>query len=97
MREYSRGLVLENSEDFPEAVMRELILRCADKESSALKEEGVQGSWEEEKGAWGSRGGEKDKRFSSTLLCLSQYNNVSCSKTCFSLTRTYWLLWERIW
>ena len=44
MREYSRGLVLENSEDFPEAVMRELILRCADKESSALKEEGVQGS-----------------------------------------------------
>ena len=44
MREYSRGLVLENSEDFPEDVMRELILRYAGKESSALKEEGVQGS-----------------------------------------------------
>ena len=49
MREYSRGLVLENSEDFPEDVMRELILRCAGKESSALKEEGVQGSQRLEK------------------------------------------------
>ena len=63
MREYSRGLVLEYNEDFPEEVMRELILRYVDKESRALKEERVQGSWEEEKGAWGSQGGEKDKCF----------------------------------
>ena len=39
MREYSRGLVLEYNEDFPEEVMRELILRYVDKESRALKEE----------------------------------------------------------
>ena len=44
MREYSRGLVLEYNEDFPEEVMRELILRYVDKESRALKEERVQGS-----------------------------------------------------
>ena len=92
MREYSRGLVLENSENFPEELMRELIPSYVDKESRALKEEGVQGPWEEEKGGWGFGGGEKHKPFSPSLLCLSQYNNVSGSRTCFSLTRTFWLI-----
>ena len=50
MREYSRGLVLEYNEDFPEEVMRELILRYVDKESRALKEERVQGSRGGERG-----------------------------------------------
>ena len=36
--------------------------------------------------------------FFPTLLCLSQYNNESCLRKCFSLTRTFWqiLLFEDI-
>ena len=49
---------------------------------------GLEKAW---KGVWGSQG-EKDKQFFPTLLCLSQYNNVSCSRTCFSLTRIFWLI-----
>ena len=28
----------------------------------------------------------------ATSLCLSQYNSVSCLRTCFSLTGTFWLI-----
>ena len=35
---------------------------------------------------------EKRTKFISTLLCLSQHNNVSCWRTCFSLTRIFWLI-----
>ena len=48
------------------------------------KESGALGK---EKGVWNSQG-EKDKHFLSTCVCLSQYNNVCCSRTCFSSTRT---------
>jgi hypothetical protein len=44
---------------------------------------------EKDKGVQGSQEGEKDKHFFSTLLGLSQYNNVSCSRIYFSLTRTF--------
>ena len=40
------------------------------------------------KGVWGSQG-EKDKLFFPTSLCGSQYNNVACSRTCFSFLRTF--------
>ena len=69
--------------------MKDLILRNVDKESGVLKEEGVQSPW-------GRRGQGLSRRRKgqtfSTLLCLSQYNNVSCLRTCFSLTRTFWLI-----
>ena len=31
----------------------------------------------------------KGQTFFSTLLCLGQYNSVSCSRTCFSLKRIF--------
>ena len=34
----------------------------------------------------------KGQMFLSTLLCLSQNNNESCSRICFSLRRTFWLI-----
>ena len=48
------------------------------------------GAFKEETGIWSSQGGKKD--IFSTLFCFSQYNNVSCSRTCFSLARTFWLI-----
>ena len=56
------------------------------RESVPKKVQKKSGIPEEEKGVWGSQG-EKGKFFFS--MCLSQYNNVSCSKTCFSLIRTF--------
>ena len=39
------------------------------------------GALEKEKRVWDSQGGEKDKHFIfPILLCLSQYNNVPCSR-----------------
>ena len=40
----------------------------------------------------GSQRRRKRQIFSSILLCLSLYNNVSYSRTCFSLTRIFWLI-----
>ena len=59
--------------------MRESIPRWVDKKSRVP---------EERKGFWGSQGGEKDKHFFfSTLPCISQYNNVSCWRICFSFNK----------
>ena len=49
------------------------------------------GALKKKKGVWGSQG-EKDKLFFPTSLCGSQYNNVACSRTCFSFLRTFWLI-----
>ena len=59
------------------------------------------GGPKEERGVWGFQGGaaglefsrrRKGQLFFPTLLCLSQCYYVSCSRTCFSLTRTFWLI-----
>ena len=60
--------------------VRESILRQVDKKSGA-PEEGT-------KVLRLSRR-RKGQTIFSTLLCLSQYNNVSCSRICFFLTRTF--------
>ena len=49
------------------------------------------GALQKEKGVWGIKG-KRTNIFFFTLLCLGQYNSVSCLKTCFSLTRTLWLI-----
>ena len=56
-----------------------------------------------ERGVWGFQGGDGGLEFSRrrkgqsfiifpTLFCLSQYSYVSCLRTCFSVTRTFWLI-----
>ena len=67
--------------------MRESFSRQIDKKSSVPEEEkGVQGP-QGERGLGLSR--RKGQIFFFILLCLSQYNKVSCSRTCFSLARTF--------
>lgn len=66
--------------------------------------------WVDKKsGVWRRKGSgvlkeEKEKLFFSTLFCVSQYNNVSCSRIWFSLTEQLnnlvilkYLLWEWVW
>ena len=72
------------------ALLRASIPRQVDKKSLVPKEEkGVQGPGEGERGTRGSQEEEKDKHFFPTLLGLSQYNNVSCSRIYFSITRIF--------
>ena len=73
-------------------LMWESIPRKVDKKSRVSKaEKGDQGPQGEVRGPRLSRR-RKGQTFLSTLLCLSQCNSESCSRICFSLTRTFWLI-----
>ena len=74
-----------------DTLLRESIPRQVYKKSGIPEEEErFQSPWKGERGVGLSR--RKGQTFFSTSLCLSQYNNVSCLSTCFSLTRTFWLI-----
>ena len=62
---------------FPSRLIRNLGSLRRRKESGALKEREVSEALKEEK---------RTIFFFYTLLCLSQYNSISCLRTCFSLT-----------
>ena len=54
------------------------------------RRKGVSESWRRRKESEALK--EKRTKFISTLLCLSQHNNISCWRICFSLTRIFWLI-----
>ena len=71
-----------------DTLRKESIPRQVYKKSGVPEEEKMfQSPWKEERGMGLSR--RKGQMFFSALLCLSRYNSVSCSRTCFSLTKTF--------